>query len=96
MKSAFIVLIALAYMSVAGCSPANIVATKWDSGLSSMTTQTRCEEVDMRNNPEMQKLFSKYDGWKLVYISEYTTSSRVGTDAAVCFERTIEKGVGAK
>jgi hypothetical protein len=40
----------------------------------------------MRDNSEMQKVFSKYDGWKLVYISEYTTQNKTGTDAAVCFE----------
>jgi len=41
----------------------------------------------MRNQSEMDRVFSKYDGWKLVYISEYTTANRFGTDAAVCFER---------
>jgi len=72
---------------LAGCAPANITASKWDSGLSGANAQTRCEEVDMRSNSEMEKVFSKYDGWKLIYISEYTTENRVGTDAAVCFER---------
>ena len=41
----------------------------------------------MRSNSDMEKVFSKYDGWKLLYISEYTTGNRIGTDAAVCFER---------
>ncbi len=35
----------------------------------------------------MDSIFPKYDGWKLVYISEYTTNHKIGTDAAVCFER---------
>jgi hypothetical protein len=84
-KFAFIVLMAVTYMSVAGCMGANVVASKWDSGHNA-PGQTRCEQVDMRDNSEMQKLFSKYDGWKLVYISEYTTQNKTGTDAAVCFE----------
>jgi hypothetical protein len=41
----------------------------------------------MRDVAEMEAVFKKYDGWKLVYISEYTTSNKVGTDGAVCFER---------
>ena len=41
----------------------------------------------MRDNAEMEKLFPKYDGWKMVYVSEYTTDHKVGTSASVCFER---------
>jgi len=41
----------------------------------------------MRNQSEMDSVFSKYDGWKLIYVSEYTTGNKFGTDAAVCFER---------
>jgi hypothetical protein len=42
----------------------------------------------MREPTEMEKAFAKYDGWKLIYISEYTTPNKIGTDAAVCFERS--------
>ena len=70
-----------------GCAPANIIATKWESGISGSNAQVRCEQVDMRSKSDMDKVFPKYDGWKLVYISEYTTGHRIGTDAAVCFER---------
>ena len=72
---------------IAGCQPANVIAVKWDSGVSGANAQTRCEQVDMRNKSEMDSILAKYDGWKLVYISEYTTGNRIGTDAAVCFER---------
>lgn len=72
---------------IAGCQPANVTAVKWDSGLSGTNAQTRCEQVDMRDKAAMDRVFSKYDGWKLIYISEYTTSNKIGTDAAVCFER---------
>ncbi len=80
-------LVSLVCLSLAGCAPANITAVKWDSGVNGANVQTRCEQVDMRKKSEMEKVFSKYDGWKLVYISEYTTGNIVGTDAAVCFER---------
>ena len=86
MNALYLLSILVAGMTVTACAPANIVASKWESGMHGPNIETRCEEVDMRSNSEMGKLFAKYDGWKLIYISEYTTGNRVGTDAAVCFE----------
>jgi len=51
--------------------------------------ETRCERVDMKDNSDMASVFSKYKGWKLIYVSEYTTGHKLGTDAAVCFERAM-------
>ena len=84
-KIPFLVLISC--ISLAGCAPANIITAKWDTNVSAANAQTRCEHVDMRNQPQMDAVFSKYDGWKLIYVSEYTTGNRIGTDAAICFER---------
>ena len=81
-----LILAALAGVFLAGCQPANIIASKWDTGLTGANVQTRCEEVDMRSKSEMDSVFAKYDGWKLVYLSEYTTGHKIGTHAAVCFE----------
>jgi hypothetical protein len=81
------IIVILACVILASCAPANIVASKWDSGVSGVNAQTRCEQVDMRDKSEMDSILAKYDGWKLIYISEYTTGNRIGTDAAVCFER---------
>lgn len=69
------------------CQPANITAVKWDSGISGDKAQVRCEQVDMRDNGDMLEVFKKYDGWKIIYISEYTTSNKLGTHGSVCFER---------
>ena len=80
-------LVFLSCVLLAGCAPANITSAKWDSGVSGGNVQVRCEQVDMRKKSEMDSIFPKYDGWKLLYISEYTTGNRLGTDAAVCFER---------
>jgi hypothetical protein len=88
MKKAIMVLIVLGVLLV-GCQPANITSAKWDSGISG-NTQVRCEQVDMRKNNEMANVFAKYDGWKLVYISEYTTGNRIGTDGAACFEKATK------
>jgi len=68
------------------CAPANIQAQIRNSDVNS-NMMTRCEEVDMRSNAEMDKLFKKYDGWRMVYISEYTTDHKIGTSASVCFEK---------
>ena len=81
-----LILVFLASVCLAGCQPANIIASKWDTGLTGANVQTRCEEVDMRSKSEMDSVFAKYDGWKLVYLSEYTTGHKIGTHAAVCFE----------
>ena len=81
-------LLTIACAVVASCAPANITSAKWDSGVNGANAQTRCEQIDMRSNTEMAQVFAKYDGWKLVYISEYTTGHKFGTDAAVCFERS--------
>lgn len=85
MKKVF-ALIALTSVTLAGCSAATIATTKWDTGVG-LNTTTRCEHLDLRDKAEMDVAFKKYDGWKLIYVSEYTTDHKIGTDAAVCFER---------
>jgi hypothetical protein len=82
-----LLIVSFACACLAGCQPANIIASKWDTGVSGANVQTRCEEVDMRNKSDMDSIFTKYDGWKLIYISEYTTGHKFGTHSAVCFER---------
>ncbi|OGR16758.1 MAG: hypothetical protein A2X81_12635 [Desulfobacterales bacterium GWB2_56_26] len=82
----FFMIMAAACVLASGCAPANLTSAKWDSGVNG-EVKTRCERVDMRANAEMAALFSRYDGWKMIYISEYTTGNKLGTDAAVCFER---------
>lgn len=70
------------------CSPANIQSQLRTSDANS-NMKTRCVELDMRDNEEMQKAFQKYDGWRMVYISEYTTANKIGTSGSVCFEKSL-------
>ena len=73
-------------LGITGCAPANIASQmRTHSDNNNMTT--RCIEVDMRNQKEMDKLFAKYDGWRVLYISEYTTDNLFGTSGSVCFEK---------
>ena len=80
-------LVLVTCIGLASCQPANIFNANWSSGVSASDAQTRCEHVDMRDQVEMDAVFSRYDGWKLIYVSEYTTGHKIGTDGAVCFER---------
>lgn len=87
MKKVLGILFIFTGIVLTGCQAANVTASKWDSGVSGDKAQTRCERVDLRDKSDMDSIFKKYDGWKMVYISEYTTGNKLGTDAAVCFER---------
>ena len=81
---------ALLLATITGCQPANISAVMRGSDRENSSMETRCEETDMRNNVEMQQVFKKYDGWRLIYISEYTTGHKIGTHGAICFERQMK------
>jgi hypothetical protein len=83
-----LIIVSLACAILASCAPANITAVKWDYNENESNVETRCEHIDMRNKSSMNKIFTKYDGWQLIFISEYTTGNKFGTDAAVCFART--------
>jgi len=77
-------------MFFSGCQGANVSA-QMRTPMSHYNMETRCVEVDMRDNKEMAETFKKYDGWRVFYISEYTTENRMGTDGSVCFERPREQ-----
>ena len=70
-----------------GCAGANVISASWNTPVAAAEALTRCEQLDMRDQAQMDAVFSKYDGWKMIYISEYTTGNRIGTDGSVCFER---------
>jgi len=78
---------ALALSTLTACQPANISAVMRASDHENASMQTRCEKTDMRDGSDMHEVMAKYDGWRMIYLSEFTTSNRVGTSAVVCFER---------
>jgi hypothetical protein len=73
--------------TLTGCQPANISSVIRGSDRDNASMETRCEPCDMRVASEMKEVFSKYDGWRMVYVSEYTTGHKFGTDGVICFER---------
>jgi hypothetical protein len=82
-----LIIVSLLGIAIMGCAGANITSTLRQSKLDGGDVQTRCEPCDMRNANELKKIFEKYDGWQVFYISEFTTGNRLGTSAVVCFER---------
>jgi hypothetical protein len=82
-----LIIVSLLGIAVMGCAGANITSTLRQSKLDGGDVQTRCEPCDMRNANELKKIFEKYEGWQVFYISEFTTGNRLGTSAVVCFER---------
>ncbi|MBU1565187.1 MAG: hypothetical protein KJ630_06120 [Proteobacteria bacterium] len=86
MKFIFALMLMLTFM-ISGCAPANISAVMRASDSNSPYMETRCVTADMREKGEMDRAFAQYDGWRLVYLSEYTTGNRFGTVGAACFER---------
>ena len=71
---------------ISGCSAAN-VRSEMRTSNSDSNMETRCVELDMRSQSDMDETLKKYDGWRAFYVSEYTTGNKVGTDGCICFER---------
>ena len=82
-----LIVVSLLCIAVMGCAGANITSQLRQSRLDGGNAQTRCERLDMRNATELNQVFERYEGWQVLYISEFTTQHIVGTSAVVCFER---------
>jgi len=48
---------------------------------------TRCVDFVTGNEEEVNAALKKYDGWKVVYASEYTTGNKATTSMVMCFEK---------
>lgn len=79
--------VTLALVVLMGCQPATISAMMRGSDANAPAMETRCVPCDMRDGHEMKNALSKFDGWRLIYLSEFTTANRIGTSGMACFER---------
>lgn len=79
------ILIALLPAILAGCAAANISAQTRDSGEPGSSKMTRCTAITTGGDTSSE--LKRFDGWKLVYISEYTTPNKASTAAVMCFEK---------
>ncbi len=70
-----------------GCAAANISSQVRESGSEGSSMMTRCVEFSTGNEGTANSKLQKYDGWKMVYVSEYTTPNKVNSAAVMCFEK---------
>jgi hypothetical protein len=72
---------------LAGCAGANISSGVRDSGEPGSSKMIRCAYLKTGNEVKVNDELAQYDGWKLVYVSEYTTPNKSSTAAVMCFEK---------
>jgi hypothetical protein len=70
-----------------GCAAANIRSQVRESGSGSSSMMMRCIDFSTGNESQTNSKLQQYDGWKMVYISEYTTPNKVDSAAVMCFEK---------
>ncbi len=74
-----------AVLALTGCTGANISSQFRESGNDGSNMMVRC--VNVNTGVRMNSKLEKYDGWKMIYVSEYTTANKSSTAAVMCFER---------
>jgi len=72
-----------------GCAGANISSQMRESpnSVDNGNMKLRCLDFNTGDDKSINEQLKKYDGWKMVYVSEYTTANKTATDAVVCFEK---------
>jgi len=78
-----------AALILSGCAAANISSQVRESGYEGSKMMTRCVNYTTGNNTKTNNILKEYDGWKLIYISEYTTPNKTDSAAVMCFEKPI-------
>jgi hypothetical protein len=72
---------------LAGCAGANIWSGVRESGEPGSSKMIRCADLRAGNELKVNDELAQYDGWKMVYVSEYTTPNKARTAAVMCFEK---------
>ncbi|BBP42268.1 hypothetical protein [Thiosulfativibrio zosterae] len=75
------------FASVTACAPANVSSNLRASSSQESSMATRCVDFTTGDEEEVNELLKKYDGWKVAYASEYTTSNKSTTSMVMCFEK---------
>ncbi len=73
-------------IAISGCTAAN-VSSQMRTLDNNLNMETKCVAVDMRDQGDMDSVLKKYDGWRVFYISEFTTEHKFGTSGSICLER---------
>ena len=72
---------------LAGCSEANISSQVRESGVSGSNMLTRCANFTTGDDEDTNEVLKQYDGWKMIYVSEYTTDNMNNSESVMCFEK---------
>lgn len=75
-------------ISLAGCAGGNLTSHTIDSSMKSSNLQLRCVSFES-GSENARDLTSRYDGWKMVYISENKPFYSLKTTMNICFQREI-------
>lgn len=70
-----------------GCAAANISSQVRESGSEGSNMMTRCANYTTGDDEDTNDILKQYDGWKMIYMSEYTTANKTNTAAVMCFEK---------
>ncbi|MEL0660650.1 hypothetical protein V6255_16060 [Psychromonas arctica] len=90
-KSTLSALFASSAILITGCAPANISSNLRPSSTDETSMQTRCVDFKTGDESKTNALLSQYDGWKVAYTSEYTTTNKTTTVMVMCFEKPTNK-----
>lgn len=72
---------------LSGCAGANISSQVRESGTEGSNMMMRCVDLSTGNESKLNNELKQYDGWKMVYVSEYTTPNKTNSAAVMCFEK---------
>jgi hypothetical protein len=70
-----------------GCAAANISSQVRESGVEGSSMITRCVNYTTGNDTETNGILKQFDGWRMIYMSEYTTPNKTNSAAITCFEQ---------
>ena len=76
---------------LAGCQGANVTSQIRESGEPGSSKTIRCSALNTGSEQAVNDDLKQYDGWKMVYASEYTTANKSNTAAVMCFEKPFTR-----
>ena len=80
------ILVTIIAVMLTACSGANVTNQMRDFDATNSSKMLRCVTVETGSSDTNEEL-SAYDGWSMVYASEYTTDNKSTTELTMCFEK---------
>ncbi len=80
------ILVTIIAVMLTACSGANVTNHIRDFDATNSEKMLRCVTVETGSSDTNEEL-ATYDGWTMVYASEYTTDNKSTTELTMCFEK---------